>query len=183
MQFSWFAILFFWIFIFIFKKYLLTNSKPIPGCCIGHNNHRYFMNLIFYVFIGTAYSTVLNTIFVWFVHGDIYRTSITIFKIIFPLAMLMFEFSSYQTYLLVYILNMIGAVFTGFLLFYHLRNIWRGCLTHESLQQFDLGPSENFRMVFGARWYISWISPYIRSDLPFDGINWQQIYEKSTKNL
>lgn len=97
--------------------------------------------------------------------------------------MLMFEFSSYQTYLLVYILNMIGAVFTGFLLIYHLRNIWRGCLTHESMKQFDQGPLKNFRMVFGARWYISWISPYIRSDLPFDGINWQQIYEKSTKNL
>lgn len=97
--------------------------------------------------------------------------------------MLMFEASVYQYYLLMYLLNMIGAAFTGFLLFYHLRNVWRGCLTHESLRQFDLGPINNFRMVFGQRWYLSWLSPFVQSDLPFDGIDWQSIYEKSTKNL
>lgn len=97
--------------------------------------------------------------------------------------MLMFNASVYQYYLLMYILNMIGAVFTGFLLIYHLRNVWQGVLTHESLRQFDLGPIENIRMVFGKRWHLAWISPFITSELPFDGIDWQQIFEKSTKNL
>lgn len=126
---------------------------------------------------------MLNTVFVWFVHGDEYRSTITIFKIIFPLAMFMFEASIYQYYLLMYLLNMIGATFTGFLLVYHLRNVWRGCLTHESLRQFDLGPMENIRMVFGIRWYLTWLAPFVQSDLPFDGIDWQKIYEKTTKNL
>lgn len=81
-----------------------------------------------------------------------------------------------------YMLVVIGAVFTGFLLIYHVRNMWRGVLTHEPLRQFDLGPMENIRMVFGVRWYVAWLSPIIRSDLPFDGIDWQRIYEKMSKN-
>lgn len=98
--------------------------------------------------------------------------------------MLMFvDGSEFQYYLLMYILVLIGAVFTGFLLFFHLRNMWRGILTHESLRQFDLGPMENVRMVFGERWYLAWLSPFVQSELPFDGIDWQKICEKSTKNV
>lgn len=83
-----------------------------------------------------------------------------------------------------YLLNVIGSVFTGFLLFYHIRNMLRGCLTHEALRQFDLGPLENTRIIFGTRWYLAWLSPFINSPLPYDGIyDWQKIYEKSTKNL
>lgn len=85
--------------------------------------------------------------------------------------------------MLMYMLLVIGAVFTGFLLIYHVRNMWHGILTHESLRQFDLGPMENMRMVFGERWYVAWLSPFVRSDLPFDGIDWQKIYDKITKNL
>lgn len=134
------------------------------------------------MFIGTLYSTVMNSIFIWIIHGDVYQASLTILKIVFPLAMLLYETSIHQYYLLMYMLVVIGVLFTGFLLIYHVRNMWRGCLTHEPLRQFDLGPMENIRMVFGVRWYIAWLSPIIRSDLPFDGIDWQKIYEKNTKN-
>lgn len=163
----------------------INNLYPISfaGCCVGHHNQRYFMGLILYLFIGSAYSTILNSIFIWCVHADQYRTLLSIIKIIFPFAMLVYETSVYQYYLLMYILVAIGAVFTGFLSIYHLRNVWRGCLTHEALRQFDLGPLENIRMVFGVRWYLTWLSPFIQSKLPFDGINWQKIYEKTAKNL
>lgn len=135
------------------------------------------------MFIGTAYGTILNTMFIWFVHGEEYRTAMTLLKIVFPLAMLMFESSVFQFYLLMYVINLIGAVFTGFLLFYHVRNMLRGCLTHDTLRQFDLGPLENTRMVFGERWHLAWLSPFVQSELPFDGIDWQKIYEKTAKNL
>lgn len=135
------------------------------------------------MFVGCAYSSVMNSIFIWIVHGDEYRMSLTMLKMVFPLAMLMYETSIYQYYLLMYMLLIIGAVFTGVLLIYHLRNMWRGCLTHEPLRQFDMGPMENIRMVFGVRWYIAWLSPIVRSDLPFDGVDWQKIYDKVTKNL
>lgn len=150
---------------------------------MGHHNQRYFISLVFYIFIATAYASILNSIFIWYIHGDEYRTMLTIFKLVFPFAMLIYETSIFQYYLLMYIVIVIGTIFTGFLLIYHLRNMWYGCLTHEALRQFDLGPLENIRMVFGVRWYVAWLSPFIRSDLPFDGIDWQKIYEKTAKNL
>lgn len=97
--------------------------------------------------------------------------------------MFMVDASIYQYYLLMYLLNMIGCVFTGFLLGFHLRNVWRGTLTHEAIRQFDVGPMNNIRMVFGSRWYLTWISPFIQSDLPLNGCDWHTVYEKTTKNM
>lgn len=155
----------------------------VSGCCIGHNNQRFFIWLVFYLFIGTTYASILNSIFIWIIHGDEFRTTITFIKIIFPLAMFMFEGSTMQYYLLMYIINLIGSVFTGFLLYYHVRNMWRGSITHEAVRQFDLGPWNNIQMVLGKRWRLTWISPFLQSQLPFDGIDWQHIYEKTSKNL
>lgn len=166
-----------------FLSSLLYQNCFVTGCCVGHYNQRYFISLLFYMFVGCTYASIMNSIFVWIVHGDEFRTSLTLLKMVFPLAMLMYETSIYQYYLLMYMLLIIGSVFTGFLLIYHLRNMWRGCLTHEPLRQFDMGPMENIRMVFGERWYIAWLSPIVRSDLPFDGVDWQKVYEKVTKNL
>lgn len=140
------------------------------------------MSLVLHIFLGTTYASVLNSIFIWFIHGDEFRSTITFIKIIFPLAMFLFESSTMQYYLLMYLLNLIGSIFTGFLLYFHLKNLWRGCVTHEVIQQFDLGPMDNIRMVLGKRWYLTWISPFLHSELPFDGIDWQTIYERASKN-
>lgn len=153
------------------------------GCCIGHYNQRYFIHLLFYLCIGATYSSILNSYFLWFLHSDEFRNGVTLIKIVFPLAMLMYDTSIIQGYLLMYLLNIVGAAFGGFLLYYHMRNILRGCLTHETIRQFDVGPIENIRIVFGERWYLTWISPFVESKLPFDGIDWQQIFDKTTKNL
>lgn len=153
------------------------------GCCIGHHNQRYFIYLVFYVFVGTTYASVLNTIFIWYIRGEEFRTLITCLKIVFPLAMFMVDASISQYYLLMYLLNMIGSAFTGFLLYFHLRNVWRGCVTNEAIRQFDLGPLENIRMVFGKRWYLTWLSPFITSELPLNGCAWQSVYDKTSKNL
>lgn len=155
----------------------------ILGCCIGHNNQRFFIYWLFYMFIGTAYSTILNAIFIWFVHGEEFFSAITLLKMVFPLVMFMFETSTMQFYLIMNLLSLIGSIFTFFLLRYHFRNVLRGCITHEAIRQFDLGPMENIRLVFGKRWYLTWMSAFIHSELPFDGIDWQQIYERTTKNL
>lgn len=115
--------------------------------------------------------------------GDELRNGLSLLKIIFPLAMLMYDTTTAQCYLLMYLLNIVGSAFSGFLLYHHCRNILRGCLTHESIRQFDLGPMENIRQVFGERWYLTWMSPIVQSKLPFDGIDWQQIYDKTLKNM
>lgn len=110
-------------------------------------------------------------------------TSFAFIKIVFPLAMLLYDATTGQYYLLMYLIGMIGCIFTGFLLFYHLRLILNGRVVHEASYQFNLGKMQNFRMVFGERWYLTWISPFVQSNLNHDGIHWQHILDESTKNL
>lgn len=164
-------------------------SSPIhlhclfSGCCIGHHNHRYFVMLVIYLFIGTVYASLFNNTFIWILHGDLFRNNITLIKIIFPLAMLVFEWSAAQFYLFMYLINMVGCFFSGFLLFYHGRIILNGRVTHELAHQFDLGWKENIRIVLGKRWYLTWISPFVDSPLSHDGIHWDRVLEESVKNL
>lgn len=145
----------------------------MPGCCIGHHNHRYFMWLIFYLFLGTFYSSLFNHFFIWSVHGEHFRNWWTFLKLIFPLAMFAMDASIKQYYLLIYSINMVGGLFTGLLLFYHLRNLLHGHLSHGKTKLYDFGRIENIRIVFGERWYLTWLSPFVQSRLPHDGIEWQ----------
>lgn len=158
-------------------------SLALLGCCIGHHNHRYFIMLVAYLFIGTTYACLYNNTFIWIIHGDIFTASATLLKIIFPLAMLAYELSITQFYFLVYLINMIGCFFTGFLLLYHGKVILDGRVTHELSNQFNVGWKENIRMVLGKRWYLTWVSPFVESTLPHDGIHWDKILEESIKNL
>lgn len=141
------------------------------------------MYLVFYLFIGTLYASCYNNFFIWSIHGEQFRTTLTFIKLVFPLAMFVYEASSGQYYLLIYLINMVGCVFTGFLLYYHVRNMLKGRMTHEAAKQFDVGALANMKMVLGEKWYLTWISPFVRSRLPHDGIHWQKMLEETTKNL
>lgn len=132
------------------------------------------MWLLFYLLIGTVYSSILNSYYVWFLHAERFRGSITLLKMAFPLAMLVLNASIEQYCLLIYLINLVGSLFAGFLLYFHTRNLLRGRLTHEKNKQFNFGRIENIRIVLGERWHLTWISPFIRSPLPHDGINWQR---------
>lgn len=131
------------------------------------------MWLTFYLFFGTMYSSLFNHFFIWSVHAELFSNSWTFLKIIFPLAMFVMDASTGQYYLLIYVINAVGGLFTGLLLFYHVRNVLRGRLTHEKTKQYDFGRIENIRMVFGERWYLTWLSPFVESRLPHNGIDWE----------
>lgn len=131
------------------------------------------MWLTFYLFFGTLYSSLFNHFFIWSVHAELFRNSWTFLKIIFPLAMFVMDASTGQYYLLIYVINVVGGLFAGLLLFYHARNVLRGRLTHEKTKQYDFGRIENIRIVFGERWYLTWLSPFVQSPLPHNGIEWQ----------
>lgn len=87
--------------------------------------------------------------------------------------MFVMDASTGQYYLLIYVINVVGGLFAGLLLFYHARNVLRGRLTHEKTKQYDFGRIENIRIVFGERWYLTWLSPFVQSPLPHNGIEWQ----------
>lgn len=148
-------------------------SPLYTGCCIGHHNQRYFIWLTFYLLFGTVYCSLYNHFFIWSVHSDHFYNSWTFLKIVFPLAMLAMDASTGQYYLLIYLINAVGGLFAGLLLFYHVRNLLRGRLTHEKTKQYDFGRIENIRIVFGERWYLTWLSPFVHSPLPHDGIEWE----------
>lgn len=152
------------------------------GSCVGHMNQRYFLMLLGYMFISTLYASVYNNYFIWIIHGDKFWTTTTLFKLVFPFALIAWDQSIYTCYLAGYLINMVGVFFVGFLLFYHMMNVLKGTLTHEKTLAFDLGMRRNIEVVFGERWYLTWISPFVESHLPHDGIHWEGVIEETSKN-
>ncbi|XP_001846671.2 probable palmitoyltransferase ZDHHC24 [Culex quinquefasciatus] len=153
------------------------------GCCIGHKNHRYFIMFVFHLFVATLYSSALNNYFIWYIHGEEFRNWTSFIKMVFPLAMLVIDASTKQYYLVIYLINMIGMLFTGVLLIYHGRLILSGSVVHEQNgRDFDLGRMENLRMVLGERWHLAWLSPFVRSDLPHNGVDWDRVQREAAKS-
>lgn len=152
------------------------------GCCVGHTNQRYFLMLLGYLFVSTFYASLYNNYFIWIIHADKFLKTTTILKLAFPLFMIAWDQSIETCYLAGYLINMVGVFFIGFLLIYHMRNVLRGTLTHEKTLTYDLGIKRNIEMVFGVRWYLTWISPFVSSDLPHDGIHWGEVLEEASKN-
>lgn len=144
------------------------------GCCIGHKNSRYFILFLIYVTIATAYSTYFNCFFIWNLVD--FQRKITWLKIVFPLAMLMYENTTTQLYLLLFLLIIIAMVFAGVLTWFHVSLMLSGQVTHEknlNIEGYDYGLVRNIEMVFGKRWYLSWLTASVVSELPHDGINWE----------
>lgn len=152
------------------------------GCCVGHTNQRYFLMLLLYVFVGSLYASLYNNYFIWWLNADVFWNSSTILKLVFPLLMFAWDANTGQYYLIVYLINMIGAMFSGFLLFYHMRNVLSGAVSYEQcVTPYNLGRRRNIEMVFGRKWYLTWISPFYKSELPHDGIHWETVLEASSK--
>lgn len=145
------------------------------ACCVGYYNHRYFMFFTFYIFIAMVYSFYYNIVFlsnfIKWNHGLI------IGKFVFPLASFVIDFGEESLYVFLVEINFIVGAFTGFLFIYHLCNLLRGKITPETKPanksiSFDKGLKYNLIEVFGHRWYLAWISPFIQSDLPGNGLEW-----------
>lgn len=86
--------------------------------------------------------------------------------------------STGQYYLVIYLINVVGSLFAGILLLYHVKNLLRGRTTHEKTKQYDFGRNENIRIALGERWHLTWLSPFIESPLSHDGIEWHSADEE-----
>lgn len=151
------------------------------SCCIGHYNMRYFLMFVLYLFIATVYATFYNT---YFITNYIDFSSVyTFIRLIFPLAMVFVDLSHGQFYIFLYLIIIIGGVFTGVLFYFHTKLMLQGKVSYEknhNIIMYDMGRKNNIMDVLGCRWYLVWISPFISSELPNDGINWP--VQNSSKN-
>lgn len=144
------------------------------GCCVGNNNHRYFLMFLFYFFLGALYAFCHNSIFVW-THVTV--TPLTFIKLIFPFAMVIFgvDWSNQQFYLLLFVVNLVGVLYIAVLCYYHFRLVLNGTVADESNKcnyTYDLGWRENLKVALGEKWHLAWTLPYITSPLPSNGIDW-----------
>ncbi|XP_054275141.1 probable palmitoyltransferase ZDHHC24 [Macrosteles quadrilineatus] len=145
------------------------------GCCVGHLNQRYFFYFLAYLAIGTVYALYFNTFFL-FQYTKF--SALSFIKFTFPLAIFLLgiDYSIEHCYTLFYVINLLGMLSAVFLLYYHGSSMTKGLVMYENshnIFDYDSGSlKENIKQVFGDRWYVTWVSPFIQSKLPSDGINW-----------
>ncbi|XP_063529916.1 probable palmitoyltransferase ZDHHC24 [Cydia strobilella] len=148
--------------------------------CVGYFNYRYFILLTLYIFIAMVYAFYYNlkflATFISWNHG------LAIIRFIFPLANFAVDASFESVYIFIVVINFIVSLFTGFLAYYHFSNVFKGQTTPERKYNecnYNKGWRRNLIEVFGVRWYLTWILPFIQSPLPGDGIQWH--YENKYK--
>ncbi|XP_050670208.1 probable palmitoyltransferase ZDHHC24 [Leptidea sinapis] len=144
------------------------------ACCVGYYNHRYFMCFTFYIFMAMLYSFFYNTLFLsqflkW-------NKGLVIGKFVFPLVSFVLDFGEESLYIFLVEINFIVGLFTGFLFIYHFNNIINGKITPERKEakgvSYNRGWKGNITEVFGSKWYLTWIFPFINSPLPGNGVEW-----------
>lgn len=153
--------------------------------CIGHYNYRYFMLFLFYLSIGTIYATYFN---IFFILNYIHFNWGLLLKVMLPLAFLVFglDTSTNHVYLIMFIVVMVGSLVSLMLLVYHFTLIQDGRLTYEknhNLKGYNLGFKGNIEQVFGVRWHLVWLGPFIESPLPSNGADWDPTIAKNFKYL
>ncbi|BES98101.1 protein-cysteine S-palmitoyltransferase activity [Nesidiocoris tenuis] len=153
------------------------------ACCVGHDNHRYFMMFLLHLSAATFYASYFNVIFLW---NCTTFSFVGALKLIFPMAILVLggDTSVLQMYRMFCVIALIGMIAAVSLFVYHSINIANGQVMHERVKRitdFDSGRAANLRHVFGQRWYLVWVSPFVRSELPCDGIDWDSVKKSTTK--
>ena len=144
------------------------------GNCIGQQNHRYYLQLVFFCWMAAIYASILNfelVMEVFAINGPLGA-----FKIVFPFLVWVLGFEIGLSGMLLsgmILFCMAVMCMMSVLLFYHVRNMYYGQITTERSHnnfKYNLGWKENFRYVLGQRWKFAWISPWIPSQLPGDGL-------------
>lgn len=150
------------------------------GYCIGFYNHRYFIMFLWYLFLGAAYAFCYGSFFVW---SRVSFEFSTILRMVFPLVIFFFgiDMSIDQFYLVLYVVSFVGTLYAGVLCIYHFNLIFRGVVSNESNKNnymYNMGWKNNIKDVFGERWYLTWLLPYVKSQLPHDGTSWCNVCSK-----
>lgn len=146
------------------------------ACCIGNFNYRYFLMFLLHLFVSTAFCLPFNIAFLW--DYVTFGNSFAIIKVLFPMVMLFWGmgFNQEQGYLLICVVSLAGMFFVGLWFYFHLRLALRGRLVHEirkNISIYDKGMKANLRDILGEKWFLVWLSPFIRSPPLSDGVHFE----------
>ena len=142
------------------------------GNCVGYSNHRYFICMAFYLWLGSVYTLLFNLDFFSNTFGGF--GLFTIFKMVFPAAAFVFGFCSfYQLVILIIsgICFVASFLFTCLMLF-QIFFISRGQTQFEckkKIKHYRKSFLENWVEVLGYRWYLPLLGYFFSSSLPGNG--------------
>uniref|UniRef100_A0A1A9V282 Palmitoyltransferase n=1 Tax=Glossina austeni TaxID=7395 RepID=A0A1A9V282_GLOAU len=139
------------------------------GCCVGYRNHRYFIMFILFLFIGSTYAFIYNSVFLWSVKAKIYLNWLSLLKMLCPLLMFVTGSLWSNMSLMFYNLNVLAVVYSIVLLIYHLPVILNGGVCYERTKgtyPYKNGSWQaNLQEIFGKRMHLAWLSPLLQSEL------------------
>ncbi|CAK1603749.1 unnamed protein product [Parnassius mnemosyne] len=132
--------------------------------CIGLYNRRYYLMYLVYIHISMVYSTYYNYYFVSSIFEN-HGLEMAIFRLLNPfLRYIMREETSIKDiYVFFFLLNVGIAIWSAILLSFHMRNVFRGLTAHEYREPSKSNWKENLLSVFGTKWYITLIWPFVDS--------------------
>lgn len=144
------------------------------GRCVGYKNCRFFVALLMNLFMGTLYAIVLNQYFIWNLLGGVsFRNFWYHF---FPIIFLLIGHISFRTavFCFISVIDVAGCLFSLGLLLYHMSLILSNQTVFERsrrIPSYDLRDWKvNLRESLGEKWFLIWLSPFLPSRLPRDGI-------------
>lgn len=154
------------------------NHCLFMGKCVGHNNHRFYILFIWYVWLGSVFSTYLN----WHHFVLTYQNfSLKVLMInMMPMFAWVFGFISalelYSVFTNTMCLVLSMLVFVYFLI--NFRMTLRNQTWHESaknIQVYDLGGwKNNLREAMGVNWLVCVFNPFAQLKLTSDGTQFRQ---------
>lgn len=140
--------------------------------CVGHYNRRYFLWFLLYLSMASVYEIMLVSYYMYFEVTIQFSDLIVLVPI--QLIIIGYNLTIDQIFIILLALNFVAVTMSTLLLIYHLRKACKGQVCHEKLDNcYNFGLTRNLEIIFGEKWYITWISPFIKSKLPHNGLDWQ----------
>ena len=148
------------------------------GNCVGYKNHRYFVVMALYLWLGCVYAVLFNLDYFSSILGGLGIN--TWLKLVFPLVAYLL---SYVTLYQLFILIVAGICFMALFMFTSLISfqvffITRGQTQFEckkKIREYNRGLKDNWIEVLGKQWYLTWLSPFLHSELPGDGAHFVKL--------